>query len=376
MNPLRVLIAGGGIGGLCLAQGLTKSGIRATVFDRDASAGIRAQGWRITLKEDGVRALRDCLPENLFDLSVATSIRQATTLALTDHQLTPKFVKPVPPLPVDAGFGVNRLTLREILLTGLDVRFGKTFERFDQCADGRVRAHFADGTTATGDLLVGAEGTNSVVRTLIAPNAEFDDLGTMIYGRSPMMPLPDILVDSFNNMTGPDGITAGIVTCRTREPAGTATARLAPEARLTEIPDYLAWTVRGKPFPAADASEPDLAGETLHRLAVESVRDWHPTVREVVASADVSATFLVTLRAARPVKPWHTTNVTLLGDAIHTMSPSRGEGANTTLRDARLLRSALAELPLAEAKARYEKDMLDYGFRAVAQSVREPLFRR
>lgn len=307
--------------------------------------------------------MRECLPEHLFDLCVATSIRQATTLAVTDHQLRPKFVKPVPLMPVDAGFGVNRLTLREILLTGLDVRFDKTFQRFDQCADGRVRAYFADGTTATGDLLVGADGTNSAVRDLIAPNAEFDDLGTMIYGRSPMMSLPDILTDSFNNMTGPDGVTVGIVTCRTREPAA------ARRAHLTELPDYLAWTVRGKPFPNAD-------GESLHRLAAETVRDWHPAVREVVATADTPATFLVTLRAARPVKPWHTTNITLLGDAIHTMSPSRGEGANTTLRDARLLRSLLVELPLPEAKARYEKDMLDYGFRAVAQSVREPLFRR
>lgn len=360
MNPLHVLVVGGGIGGLCLAQGLTKSGIRATVFDRDASADIRAQGWRITLKEEGVRALRECLPENLFDLCVATSLHQATTLAVTDHQLKPKFVKSVPLMPIDTGFGVNRLTLREILLTGLDVRFDKTFQRFDQCADDRVRAYFADGTTATGDLLVGADGTNSVVRDLIAPHAEFDDLGTMIYGRSPMMSLPGILTDSFNNMTGPDGVTAGIVTCRTRKPAA---------AHLTEIPDYLAWTVRGKPFPTAD-------GETLHRLAIETLRDWHPAVREVVATADAPATFLVTLRAARPVKPWHTTNITLLGDAIHTMSPSRGEGANTTLRDARLLRSLLVELPLAEAKASYEKDILDYGFHAVAESVREPLFRR
>lgn len=352
----HILVVGGGIGGLCLAQGLTRAGIDVTVFDRDPDARLRAQGWRLSLKEDGIRALRECLPPHLFDLCVATAIQPATTLAVTDHLLTPKFVKPV---PTDAGLGVNRLTLREILLTGLNVRFGKTFERLDGS-----RALFADGSSATGDLIVGADGSNSTVRAAIAPDAGLDDHGTMIYGRTGYLPLPDILVDSFNNMWGPDGITVGIATCRMREPATEAAARLAPEARLTDIPDYLAWTVRGW----APSEKP------LHDVAMDCVRDYHPAVREVVAQAD--STFLVQLRASRPMKPWHTTNVTLLGDAAHTMTPGRGEGANTTLRHALLLRDLLVELPLAEAKARYEADMLEYGFRMVAQSVQEPFFRR
>ena len=57
---------------------------------------------------------------------------------------------------------------------------------------------------------------------------------------------------------------------------------------------------------------------------------------------------LVTIRSARPVKPWQIEQVTLLGDAIHTMSPGRGEGANTALRDAQLLRSALAKVETGE----------------------------
>jgi 2-polyprenyl-6-methoxyphenol hydroxylase-like FAD-dependent oxidoreductase len=68
-------------------------------------------------------------------------------------------------------------------------------------------------------------------------------------------------------------------------------------------------------------------------------------------------------------------------DAIHAMSPARGEGANTALRDARLLRHALIDVafngvPLTEAKARDEAEMLEYGFEAVARSHDEPLFSR
>ncbi|MFD1051398.1 hypothetical protein ACFQ1S_40585, partial [Kibdelosporangium lantanae] len=61
--------------------------------------------------------------------------------------------------PVDvaamlAGLGVNRLTLREILLTGIEdvVHFGKAFDRYEELDDGCVRAHFADGSSADGSL--------------------------------------------------------------------------------------------------------------------------------------------------------------------------------------------------------------------------------
>src|SRR5438046_5235093 len=146
--PFRVLVVGAGIGGLCLAQGLKKSGISVAVYERDTSARFRNQGYRIGLKEAGARALHDCLPEHLFHLCVATSIRPATRMVFTDEQLTPKFTKPIPPSePGVAGFGVNRLTLREILLAGLDgmVHFGRTFHRYEQTHDGRVRAFFTDG---------------------------------------------------------------------------------------------------------------------------------------------------------------------------------------------------------------------------------------
>jgi len=54
--------------------------------------------------------------------------------------------------------------------------------------DGRVRARFADGTCATGDLLVGADGTGSVVRGLLVPDARINDLHAVIYGKTPILP--------------------------------------------------------------------------------------------------------------------------------------------------------------------------------------------
>jgi len=365
---VRVLIVGGGIGGLCLAQGLTRSGLSVQVFERDAHAAVRGQGYRVTLKEVGAYALHDCLPAELFELCVATSIRQATTMAFTDEQLKPKFRKDVPLIePGLAGFGANRLTLREILLSGLEqsVQFGKTLTGYEQLGD-RVRVRFADGTSAEGDLLVGADGTNSAVRRQLVPDAVIDEYDRAIYGRTPMSAqtsqwLPDILTDSFNRVIGPDAAMA-VATCRA---AGTAPG-------LTPIADYLSWMLSFTSAPLPATASP----VELVELARSAVQGWHPAVGRIIDESDVDGTALIAISTARTVAGWDAPRVTLLGDAIHTMSPGRGEGANTALRDAELLRATLVAVgqgvPLETAKALYEQELLRYGFEMVARSRDEP----
>jgi 2-polyprenyl-6-methoxyphenol hydroxylase-like FAD-dependent oxidoreductase len=371
----EVLIVGAGLGGLCLAQGLRQAGIPVAVYERDPAPVARGQGYRVSLKQAGARALRACLPGNLFDLAVATSIRPATRMIFTDSQLTPKFAKPIPPIePGEAGLGINRLTLREILLAGLNdiVHFGQTGTRYETTGE-RVRAHFADGTHADGDLLVGADGTGSAVRRQLIPGAVIDELGWAIYGRTPLTPrllaaTPDPLIDTFNRVIDADGTAIAIATCRQHTASSDATATHAPTVKLTDIGDYFSWTLT-TPGPRPDNVTP----EALHRIAVATTRTWHPGVREVLAHADITATFLVDITSARPVPAWDTPTVTLLGDAIHTMSPGRGDGATVALRDAHLLRDLLASTaPLAEAKRDYETQLLHYGFAAVEASRDHP----
>lgn len=377
--PFHVLIVGAGIGGLCLAQGLRKSGICVSVYERDSSPYFRNQGYRISLKQEGSQALRDCLPENLFQLAVATAIKPATRMVFLDHQLKQKFARPIPPLPQDSFFGVHRLTLREILLADLEdvVHFGKTFVCFDQRDDDSICALFADGTQAYGDLLVGADGTHSMVRSLLVPDARLDNLGCAIYGKTPITAttlkwIPEVLIDSFNRMTAPNGVGLSVATCRKREVWQSALARYAPRLHLTDIPDYLSWTLSrpGEQYQSADST-------ALHQQACNMLSEWPPEVARIVEEAEPAATFLVTLHSALPVSPWDTTRVTLLGDAIHTMSPGRGEGANTALRDAQLLHHVLLDVQtrgvlLIQAKVQYETAMLRYGFEAVTNSREKP----
>jgi 2-polyprenyl-6-methoxyphenol hydroxylase-like FAD-dependent oxidoreductase len=392
-RKLRVLVAGAGIGGLCLAQGLRKAGIEVAVFERDRSQHFRNQGYRIGLNTDGGRALRSCIPESLFELVTATSCKPlAGRFVMYDAQLNVRFARSTPEpdeglvLPDRPFRSVNRLTLREILLVGLEnvVHFGKSLVHIEQ-KDGLVCAHFADGTCNTGDLLVGADGARSVVRQWLLPHAKLSDPAPRIYGRT-LLPsemeswAPYVLAQGISIARDVDGTTVMLGAFRKHEAFAKAAARLALHVHLTDVPDYLMWTVNA-PFAALRLSEEAfwLADGVALKAAVERVvASWHPVVRQLIAEADAPAIFPVALRSSERVAPWPTTSVTLLGDAIHTMSPARGLGANTALKDAELLCRNLAKITrrdqLLDAVSAYERDMLLYGFDAVEVSKVRPFF--
>ena len=392
-SSFHVLIIGGGIGGLCLAQGLKQSGVSVAVYERDQSAHVRRQGYRLHMNPDGTHALHDCLPENLFQLFVATSGQPATGRLVTyDSQLCEVAFRPAHQLAAAAPFAlnteVNRLTLREILLAGLDeiLHFEKALERFEHGDEGNVRAMFADGTEAWGDVLVGADGTHSVTRQLLLPQARVPEVGFAIYGKTPLTPLamtwiPHRVIEDFSSVTDPSGVAMMCGTYRKREEEAFATAKYAPHLHLTETQDDLMWTFRAE-FAQLGLGEEEFwhaDPAVLHAAASRLVEAWHPTLRRIVAEADVPATFSVSFHASEPVKPWQATNVTLLGDAIHTMPPFRGVGANTALRDAALLRRKLVDaatkgVPLVQAVGEYEAAMRDYGFEAVRTTLERPLF--
>ena len=71
-NNFHVAIIGGGMGGLCLAQGLKKAGVSVAVYERDESTHSRPQGHRIHIDPQGSKALLKCLPEDLWQIFEAT----------------------------------------------------------------------------------------------------------------------------------------------------------------------------------------------------------------------------------------------------------------------------------------------------------------
>ncbi|MFF7633198.1 FAD-dependent oxidoreductase [Kitasatospora sp. NPDC008050] len=373
---MRVMVAGAGIGGLCLAQGLLRAGIDVRVYEREAAADSRYQGFRIGLNGAGLAALRECLPGRLHGLLEAVLGSIAGERRVVDQHLA--LLRQLP--PADGGAAADRQVLRRLLLAGLAdrVEFGRAVVGYTERADRTVVARFADGTSAVGELLVGADGVGSPVRRQLLPEAEVVTVaGNALLGRTPLTERSAALVPGFGTIVRGPGACMLLGRMQFRRPPRLAAAELAPEIDLPDIGDYLRWVVMlpGPLGPAPGAPVPgDWAGVRDRLLAL--IDGWHPDLVDVVRRSDVANSSPLTVRHARPVAHWGTRRVTLLGDAIHVMPPSGGQGANTALRDAALLCRSLTaahrgEAGLPAAVEAYERRMLDYGFTAVRESLEQ-----
>lgn len=387
-SSLHALIIGGGLGGLCLAQGLRKAGLSVAVYERDATPESRRQGYRIHIDSQGANALRACLPAHLFELFTATTSSPGHRITILSKRL--KTVKVIGPAKSDTASpapftaGVDRLTLREILLAGLDgsVSFGKEFSHYEQQADGSVQAFFTDGTAAWGDVLVGADGISSRVRQQLLPEVAPADTGARcIYGKVLLTEatrplLPEALSHGFTVVVGSHiSLALGLVEFL-HQPAEAA-SQLAPEIQFSTTGSYLMWSLnatRGR-FTDSDDELLCMDGMALLQLALKQIKSWHSHLHTLLTSSDPAEIFPIAVRASMPCDPWPGMPITLLGDAIHAMSPAGGSGANMALRDASLLCQALlstvhGEKDLASALHGYEERMLLEGFEAVRFSAR------
>lgn len=368
---MRVVVAGAGIGGLCLAQGLVRAGIDVRVYEREGAADSRYQGFRIGLNEHGLGALRECLPPRLYGLLDAVTGPLAGERRVVDQHLTELRRLGA----ADGGAAADRRVLREILLAGLGerVEFGKAVTGYTERPDGTVEARFSDGTGAVGDLLVGADGVGSAVRRRLLPDAKVVDVpGNALLGRTPLTDRFAALVPGFGTLVQGPGLSMLLGRMEFRRPPKLAAAELAPDVALPDTDSYLRWVVT-LPEPLTTARVRDDWATVRDRL-LALLDGWHPDLVELVRRSDVVNSSPLTVRYAKPVPHWGTGPVTLLGDAVHTMPPSAGQGANTALRDAALLCRTLTTVHRGEADLRtaveaYEHEMLAYGFAAVAESL-------
>jgi 2-polyprenyl-6-methoxyphenol hydroxylase-like FAD-dependent oxidoreductase len=389
---LHVLIIGGGIGGLTLAQGLKRSGVGVAVYERDRTRTDRVQGYRVHINPAGSLALHACLPPPLFRAFEQTCGKPGRGINFLTERM--KVL-----MSIDAGFlahegvarhrSVSRITLRQVLLSGLDdvVQFGKAFTHCEEC-DGRVIAHFDDGTSAEGDVLVAADGGGSRVRRQFLPQAERIDTGVVgIAGKAFLddatrAALAPRLLDGLALVAAPGGLGLFVALQQLNDAAehgiggNDEAARAVPGVHFDNATSYLMWALSGtreRLGVGADAETLDHAA--LAAVASRAMAGWSRELRDLVRLADPTTLSCIAIRTSVPIAPWTTQRITLIGDAIHSMTPYRGIGANIALKDAVRLRDALVaadrgERPLIEAVHAYEAEMLDYGFKAVRNSLR------
>jgi 2-polyprenyl-6-methoxyphenol hydroxylase-like FAD-dependent oxidoreductase len=144
----HVNIIGGGIGGLCLAQGLRRAGISVAVYEKGPKRADPHwfQGYQIHINPSGSKALQECLPPTVWNsLAASACLPDSGFQVLTEQMEEITFVEPEI-MDGTSHIRIVRTTLREVLLDGLDdvVNFEKEFVRYEQTPNGKVTAFFAD----------------------------------------------------------------------------------------------------------------------------------------------------------------------------------------------------------------------------------------
>ena len=337
---IPVTIVGAGLGGLTLARVLHVHGMAATVYEAETSANARAQGGMLDIHENnGQLALKAA---GLFDkfLEIIHPGGQATRVLDKDGNVL--LDEP------DHGTGgrpeVPRGDLRWILLDSLPagtVCWGHKLTAVSPLGGGRHVLTFANGSTVTTDLLVGADGAWSKVRPLLS-GAIPAYVGTSF--------IETYLFDSdTRHKASAEAVGGGALFALApgkgiaahREPHGV----LHTYVQLNKPKDWI---------DSIDFSDPVAA---LAFVAAE-FDGWAPELTALITDGETDP-------VPRPIHAlpvehrWdRVPGVTLLGDAAHLMIPS-GEGANLAMFDAAELGKAIAANPgdVEAALIAYEKDL-------------------
>ena len=339
-----VTIIGAGLGGLTLARVLHVHGIASTIYEAEASANSRAQGGMLDIHENnGQLALKAA---GLFEEFLAIIHPGGQETRVLDKDGNVLFEDP------DDGTGgrpeVPRGELRRILLESLPadtVRWGHKLtavsSAVSQPVDGRYILTFADGSTVTTGLLVGADGAWSKVRPLLS-EAKPVYVGTSFIETS--------LFDSdIRHKASAEAVGGGSLFALA--PGRGIAAHREPNGALHT---YVQLNKPKEWMDSIDFSDPATA---LARVAKE-FDGWAPELTALITDGETDP--VPRAIHALPVEHrWdRVPGVTLLGDAAHLMTPS-GEGANLAMFDGAELAKAIAANPgdVEAALLAYEKDL-------------------
>lgn len=370
---MKVVIAGAGLGGLCLAQGLKKAGIDFKVYERDTAFNSRTQGYRIRIDYSGQQALAACLPPDLYNAFERSAALPApvytldTRMQALENKWVDQWIKDEREIPAD--LKADRYTLRRVLIQGIEdhVQFNKDLTGYRLQPDQTVSCLFADGESVTADVLVIANGAASSLVADCFPGTALHDTGDVcIYGKAPWNGEHLQLLKQGTSVIFGENI-AGIIDVMQFN-------RMAP-ALIAPPEDYFYWALIGQrsSFGLPSGQSLKLSVPQLEDAITQATRTWPGALSPLFTGAAVTASAIVPVRHSIQGKRSGYAPVTVMGDAIHAMSPAAGLGANTALRDAAILTAHLKKrddghLPLTEILLNYENEMLTYSAAAISAS--------
>lgn len=314
------LVIGSGIAGPVLATALHKAGIEATVYEAypGPSAGI---GGDLALAPNGIAALSHIGVDDevrAIGLPVAR-----TTMSVGGRSVELPTLPGLEPMRLVNRGDLHRVLHDHAVSAGISFEYGKRLVGVDEHAD-HITARFADGSTATADVLIGADGVRSTVRTLIDPDAPAAQYTGML---------------SFQGYADLDSdLEPGVMTFAFGQRAYYLYWKM-PDGRMT-------W----------GANLPSEKYMSLTEARAIPAEQWLRTLRdtyagdvpgEALAEGSDAETLHVTgaIHIMPPVPHWYRGRMVLVGDAVHAPSNSTGQGASLSIESAIELARCLRDLP-------------------------------
>lgn len=400
MERKPILISGGGLASLLLAQRLRRANIPFQIFERDASISFRGQGYRLRLSKEGLDAIESVLggPDDpawqkfwatcgktggagfaVVNARTGETMEQrgggagaggaASASASASEDLGSRDGKIV---------GIARGEMRKLFMEGCEpfVQWGRHVTGYEQPTASGVRAVFADGSRSDeGAMLIGGEGIRSeVAKQLSGGKLKVYDTGARgIHGQAPSTAFKALgegvfrVVDETSRPTttsGGDGGGGGAVFAMTNVRPG----------ELDDPDVQFGWTMGGQPgVVRAPNDDYAIVGKPAAEIAKALTREWHPRVQALFDEMNEAeaAFWKITCSTPSGVPEWQNEpRVTVIGDAVHSMTPAGGIGANTAVQDSALLGRLIVEAGGFKEgiTATYEKEMRVYASEAVKTS--------
>jgi 2-polyprenyl-6-methoxyphenol hydroxylase-like FAD-dependent oxidoreductase len=318
----NILIVGGGIAGMSLAIRLQQQGIRTEIVERKTDWTVLGVG--ITLQGPALRALQKvgvldrCLQEGCGGNELLIGGAEGHVFARFPQ---PKLAGPQYP----ATIGILRPALHTVLAeasreAGASIRLGLSVASLTQDADA-VEVTFTDGTQGRYDLVVGADGIHSHMRTLVFGNSIKPAYVGQVVWRANVERLPG--VNEVSMWYGPRN-KAGINPCSQEGMYLFLTQNVATPMRVEQqrLPALLREQL---------ADYQGLIGEVRERITDPQQVNYRP-IESVLLPA-----------------PWYRGRILLIGDAAHATTPHLANGAAMAIEDAVVLSDLLAsDAPIAQ----------------------------
>lgn len=394
MSQKPILISGAGLASLLLARSLRLSNIPFQIFERDATISFRGQGYRLRLSKEGLDAIESvlggphapawhkfwaaCGKTGGAGFAAINAVTGETTTPLPQNAATSTTSSSSSNSSAQQNnetldsrdnkiIGIARGEMRQLFLEGCEdaIQWGRHVRGYELTEHG-VRAVFADGTTSDeGALLVGGEGIRSeVARQLSRGKLKVFDTGARgIHGQAPttaFQSLGEGVFRLYDESRSGDGKLFAITNVRAGD---------------MDDPDVqFGWTMGGQPgVIRAPGDDYSVVGKAAADMAKALTAAWHPRVRPLFEQMveKEAAFWKITCSAPSGVPEWpNEPRVTVIGDAVHSMTPAGGIGANTAVRDSALLGRLIGEAGGFQegVTAAYEKEMRVYASEAVAKS--------